>query len=594
MFIRVSFCQCLAFSLALTSIGLAESAKADGKASVVKTAAVYSLPGSPDTCYLMNSSSGAVIKDSCGNHDGALSGSHYTLSTQGITWNAGGSQIRTTITTLPRSVLACFTHQFGGTRYGDDVTNTFEKYPSLLTSDAASGSSISLEGQDGSQQGLSSANLGFLYFTERDSGHKRYVAATRDGTNGGPHCLILNRTHSGGDKFYLDGAAMGMVYDADTADGTLGNGNLIIGGRFGDPDFWFNGTLHLLVLWDTEALESPAAINQAMSWANDQLRIKGLPSAGSQPPHMNDLQSRFIIVGDSITVAAGIDPAKGEKRWAPNVKLKNPAIVTVPVAMGGLTGQFAAITSAWREATLIDPRAPFNVAQFYYGINDGCRNQFTEDQVWQRAVQWSRYMHSLGVRTLFTTMVDIGNSGNCGPHNETGATFKKNLNTLARGNYRGVFDAIVDFASDPELGADGASKGKCFGTDHVHPNGKCQDKMIQMSEDSANYVLDVGPTYVATSSYTMDGGDKTVIVLPTIATDSTITLPSCIGKTNMPYTIANGLPPSSTHVVDLIPMSNERVFGVSNQKIPVPAGTSLTLAPIVLASSVGGCTWIRM
>jgi hypothetical protein len=79
------------------------------------TQTAYSLPGSPNECYLMNETSGRVIKDTCGYGDGVISGDHYALSPQGVTWEAGGSQIRTSATIMPRSVLACFTHVFGGT-----------------------------------------------------------------------------------------------------------------------------------------------------------------------------------------------------------------------------------------------------------------------------------------------------------------------------------------------------------------------------------------------------------------------------------------------------------------------------------------------
>jgi hypothetical protein len=251
----------------------------------------------------MNETSGRVIKDTCGYGDGVISGDHYALSPQGVTWEAGGSQIRTSATIMPRSVLACFTHVFGGTRYPGDVTKLFEKFPSLLTTDETDGNAIFLEAQDGHKQHRNVANLGYLYFTEGRS-RNEYIAATTDGTNGGPHCLVLNRVATGGDQFYLDGR-MATAYDASTGGETLGDGHLVIGGRLADPDYWFHGTLHLMVLWDTETLTSQAAVNQAMSWANDQLRKKGLPAAGEVPAPASDLQSRFVIVGDSITACQG-------------------------------------------------------------------------------------------------------------------------------------------------------------------------------------------------------------------------------------------------------------------------------------------------
>jgi len=167
------------------------------------------------------------------------------MTLQGLTWSAGGSQVKTNITHLPKSILSCFTHQFGGTKDGFDLTEIFEKFPSLLDSDDTSGRAILLEGQDGHQQGLSSANLGFLYFAEGDSAG-RYIAATKDGTNGGPHCLMVNRAMSGSDQFYLDGIPMTIAYNASTGTETFGNGHLTIGGRPDNFDYWFNGTLHLL------------------------------------------------------------------------------------------------------------------------------------------------------------------------------------------------------------------------------------------------------------------------------------------------------------------------------------------------------------
>jgi hypothetical protein len=550
------------------------------------------LPGSPSECYLMQDV-GSVMRDSCGHHDGILSGTHYTLSLQGITWNEGGSQVTTDVTHFPMAILACFTHGFGGTKDAYEVTRGFEKYPSLLTSDDASGDAVTLEGQDGNQQGLTSANLGFLYFAEGRSQGSKYSAATKDGTNGGPHCLIVDRTMSGGDKFYLDGVLMSMAYNESTGASTLGKGHLVIGGRPGDSDFWFNGTLHLLVLWDDEALQDPAKVNRALSWANDQLRAKGLPAAGSTPPNANDLQSRFVILGDSIAQCAGA-PITPEECWAKNIHLQNPAIETVRLSVGGSSGQFGAITSPWREATLIDPKAPFNIAQFYYGINDGCRNQFSEEQVWQRATQWSRYMHSLGVRTLFTTMIDLDRASACGNKNESGAQFKRRLNAIARSNYQGVFDGLVDFASFPALGADGASLGQCFGPDKIHPSAACQNVMIQMTEDSANYLIGDALKYVRQSGYVMTGGDKRILILPDKSKDMAITLPSCYGKTNMPYTIANGALPFTGYRATLLSQPGETIFGMAGQSIEVQAGHTVTVVAVVEDPSLAGCTWMTM
>ena len=62
--------------------------------------------------------------------------------------------------------------------------------------------------------------------------------------------------------------------------------------------------------------------------------------------------------------------------------------------------------------------------------------------------------------TLFGTMIDLGNPHSCGNNNESGSTFKRNLNSIARNHYSGIFDGIVDFASYPGLGADRASSGQ--------------------------------------------------------------------------------------------------------------------------------------
>ena len=576
---------------ALLAIAWVSLARATDRPDGVSAASLP--PGSPSECYLMQEGGDATLRDSCGHHDGSLSGNHYTLTSQGITWDGGGSQVKTDVTRFPRSILACFTHQFGGVLDAHEVTRTFEKYPSLLDTDDTSGKAISLEGQDGGQQGLGSANLGFLYFAEGLSDKSRYVAATKDGTNGGPHCLIVNRTASGGDAFYLDGTRMAMAYNASTGSETLGNGHLIIGGKPGDPDYWFHGTLHLLVLWDDETLTDQAKVNDALGWADAQLRNEGLPAAGSAPPTANDLQSRFLIIGDSITQCAGA-PIPDDQCWAKNIQLENPSVKTVRISMGGSSGQFTSVTTPWREATLIDPRAPFNVAQFYYGINDGCRNQFSEEQVWQRAVQWSRYMHSLGVKTLFTTMIDLDRAAHCGPQNQSGSAFKNALNAIARNKWQEAFDGLVDFAAYPGLGADGASLGKCFGPDKIHPSAACQQEMIQMAEDSANYLLGDTVTYVSQNAYSMKASDKRVVVLSTDRKLATITLPSCYGKTNMPYTVSNSVPPAKGGKATMMPKAGESMFGAPNQMLEIPAGQSATVFAIVPNPSAGGCTWVTM
>ena len=85
---------------ALLAIAWVSLARATDRPDGVSAASLP--PGSPSECYLMQEGGDATLRDSCGHHDGSLSGNHYTLTSQGITWDGGGSQVKTDVTRARR------------------------------------------------------------------------------------------------------------------------------------------------------------------------------------------------------------------------------------------------------------------------------------------------------------------------------------------------------------------------------------------------------------------------------------------------------------------------------------------------------------
>ncbi|HTH53544.1 MAG TPA: hypothetical protein VL495_06315, partial [Edaphobacter sp.] len=152
---------------------------------------------------------------------------------------------------------------------------------------------------------------------------------------------------------------------------------------------------------------------------------------------------------------------------------------------------------------------------------------------------------------------------------------------------------VVDFAANPNLGADGAyANTTYFNTDGTHPKTVGQDILAAEASNALNYYFghnDANPASVTSLPYAMAAGDGTVS-LSGLTNAGTLTLPDCTGQSGAVYRIVN---PQSTFAVTVTPLNSSQLINGLGFATPVtvPANSSLTLRDVPEPKTVGGCHW---
>jgi hypothetical protein len=190
-------------------------------------------------------------------------------------------------------------------------------------------------------------------------------------------------------------------------------------------------------------------------------------------------------------------------------------------------------------------------------------------------------------------------------------------NTLIREQWRSMgADGLVDFAADPNIGADGASASTAyFNTDKTHPISTTDINIIApLISNEINRVFGLSgnysPTYTTSTNYnwattgSVPNGTTFLQVDPANASGNmTVTLPTAVGYDGQSLTLqnistsgANTLSVVSTSSVAMDAAGTELLNGTTTAYI-VPSGTTVTFTS-VLAQNNGsyvsntGANWI--
>jgi lysophospholipase L1-like esterase len=533
--------------------------------------------------------SGTSVTDISGNGNGGTLGT----STLAPTWSAlglafsGQQQVA-----LPASLNTAKTFIFGV--YLTPLTNSptlpeNNQFPTLITSSMA-------------PQGLN------LLYTSMDNGgpqgNTAVFAPTIFASNGFPtaapnllsgfHVIafVLGTGSGSLDHIYLDGLEVANYSAQGSSAGAQTTGNLFLGssnvGTFTTSGL--NGTMYRFVAIAGNTLT--ASQIQAIS---GQIRTD-VSSRGVEvsPRPFVSVTPTLWGVGDSITFGTMLTtPATQD--WMVNLSLTNqPAYKIVNDGIFGVYLKAVVGSEPNRIAQNCPTQDGPSVAVVFLGTND-----LTFFSSGSRAINVANTEANLGAeiqtlkdagcRVFVATMLSRG--GNDG-YGSTIDSDKDLYDTyiLAASKSLGA-DGVIDFAANPNLGADNANANTTFFADTIHPTAAGHLSLAAAASNALNYYFGsnaASPSVVTTATHTILSGEGYISANPTA--NQTLTLPDCTGPSGATYTVSNI---QSAFTVGVVTGSSSQLINglSSGTAVSVPSNSSVVFRDVPNPKNVSGCHW---
>jgi len=413
--------------------------------------------------------------------------------------------------------------------------------------------------------------------------------ATRSSTYtpySGFHVLAVTLGVAGSsvDHFYLDGVEVGSYISQGASSGVQTSGNLFLGTSLVSPfnTSGLNGTFYRFLAYNSQLTSSQIA---DASWAIQQEIASRGVAVSPQPTLLSTPQ--LHAVGDSITY--GVYNSSASYGWPSKLALTNqPAWQVTNWGVVGASIEDITASEPNRVALRCSSVAGPSVAIVFLGTNSFAEvgtGNLTPAVAFQHLGGEVGILKQAGCKVFVGTMLS-----------RTGGydSVKDSYDALILAQYKTIgADGVVDFAANPNLGADGAyANTTYFNTDGTHPKTPGQDILAAEASNALNYYFgynDNNPNNVASLPYSMAAGDGT-ISLSGITAAGTVTLPDCTGQSGAVYRIVN---PQSAFAVTVSPLNSSQLinglpFGTA---VTVPANSSLTLRDVPNPKTVSGCHW---
>jgi hypothetical protein len=378
---------------------------------------------------------------------------------------------------------------------------------------------------------------------------------------------VVTKTH-----LLYDGAEVGGYIhqgDASTCP-SPSSGNYQIGGSSILTGTWFLGKVAAAWAWSTPLSLSEGAA--AAKSALDYIRAKGVQTTFRSVVHTTP-----VIVGglDSRTSGVQLTPTT---TWLATLSLTDPTYTTVNL---GIPGAMAYDTCAMFDLMYGEQisQAPV-ITVLWGGVNDILHSQPP------RAIANSlrcmvQKAKAQGSRVVLAT--EISARSNAGT---TVDTARDALNTILRAEaYGWGVDNIADLATDPHIGADGASANTSCFPDNLHPGPSCEPYVTAMMSDAINELLGSSQSNrhtTAAATYQEIAGDRFLDLTGTAT--QTVKLPDCIGY-SLPREIVNlGTAAGTAAAIDSETLTGSTALAVNARAV---------FTPIPGAAATGGCRWER-
>jgi hypothetical protein len=146
-------------------------------------------------------------------------------------------------------------------------------------------------------------------------------------------------------------------------------------------------------------------------------------------------------------------------------------------------------------------------------------------------------------------------------------------------------DNIADLATDPHIGADGASSNTACFPDNLHPGPSCEPYITAIMSNAINELL--GSTEsnrhtTAAAAYQEVAGDRFLDLTGTAA--QTVSLPDCIG-----YSLNRQMVNLGSAAATASAINGETLTGSAS----IAVGARAVFVPVPGAPATGGCRWER-
>jgi lysophospholipase L1-like esterase len=525
--------------------------------------------------------SGTVVTDISGNSNNGTLGSGSlapTWTSAGLNFT-GQQQV-----ILPASLNSSNTFIFGVNLQPLTTEQPADSFPMLLGS-SVSGSGLNLLYDAATDAGVLDQDTYILAPTIYGSGAG--VFTNTKNLVSGFHVLTYVLGSSGNnqrDAIYIDGSRATIGGFNFFSSGLQTSGNLILGssnaGIFGTSGL--NGTMYRFATFpganmtDGQILQISRQI--MLDVTNRGVPVKPVPTQLATPV--------LQCLGDSITAGLGVS-----NPFCSLLSLTNqPSYSIINWGISGSRLQAMDASEKNRAALLCGSDQGPSAAIVFAGTNDFLDSTQTPASVMANLGGEIQTLKTAGCHVFVGTMLSrTGNNGAGSTYDSAKDAYDVLILTGAK-SYGA--DAIIDFAANPLLGADGAnSNTTIFQGDGIHPNQAGQQLLANAASNALNYYFgfnQMNPHVVTATTYTMQAGDGYITASPTA--NQTLTLPDCTGQSGAAYTVTNL---QSTFTVGMVAGSSSQLINglAVGTVVPVPANGSVTLRDVPNAKTVSGCHW---
>lgn len=330
-------------------------------------------------------------------------------------------------------------------------------------------------------------------------------------------------------------------------------------------------TFYYFAAWPA-SLTSTQILN-ASNAIKETLTLRGVAVA----PQTLTLGKNFLLTtGDSITVGFGATTP-----WPSLLSVNSAYGTAVNEGIDGYTALAMAGQARWRDAPTCYTGSQRGLVIFAGGTNDPVFG-FSAVSTMANIAAYVNYMKTAGCQVGVGTILD-----------RTGAdTLKNTLNPLIRSNAPVLGYFLVDMASLPQGGADGASaNGTYFQGDGIHPTNALLALMAGVVSNAINAngigsASSANPTVYSSNAVTMLSADVYSTIIPTTA--ATATLPECLGVTGIQYQIFNASAGANT--ITFSGKASEAITGSATLAQNATAKFQATL----ISQTAAGCGWQRV
>jgi hypothetical protein len=520
--------------------------------------------------YLLSEGSGTVAHDTSGQgNDGTISGATWE-GTADLNFGALGEYIQ-----LPVGVNGAKAWQFAiyeppygtglGThapQYGDPAS--YGENPSLLC-------------------GTDYAHLCLIAGTGKSMQFQAYTTDNTESAellSAGWHIVtllcgsnvagVVTKTH-----ILYDGAEVGGYVaqgDANTCPNPT-SGNYQIGGSSLLTGTWFLGKVAAAWAWgaNLSLTDGVAAARSAQAY----IRAKGVETEFRSTPH----PSPTIIGGlDSRTFGIEVTPSTV---WLQAMVPSDPSYTTLNLGYSGaLALDMCAMFDMTYGTQFLQGSGPV-VLMLWGGINDMMFSPQSARQIANDLRCMVQKGKAAGARVILATEISAVSNSNPGVD-----AAKDGLNAILRAEAFGWgVDNLADLATDPHIGADGASSNTACFPDNLHPGAACEPYVTAIMQDSLNELLgstERNRSQTTAASYQEVAGDRFLDLIGTSA--QTVTLPSCTG-----YSLTRQMANLGSAAATVGPVSGQTLLGSTTLAV----GARAVFAPIAGPLATGGCTWER-